>query len=440
MNEIKADVRVDTGLVSRRIFFDPDVYQEELARIFAKCWLFLGHESQIPNPGDYVAGYMGEDPVITWRGEDGKIRVFLNSCRHRGMKVCRTDCGNAPRLQCSFHGWTYSTTGDLVGVPSLREGYRNELDRTQWGLLRAPKVASYGGLVFASWDEGAGSLDDYLGDLRWYLDVLIERQLGGLEFLPGQQRYALKANWKIAGENFAGDTYHLGHSHGSLFKLDVRQINPINPLAFGKGLVYNNVSFANGHGLTGLVTGGERYELDLKLAAELGPEVVEYVRECRHRLESRLSPKQAALHALAFGNVFPNFSLNDFSALRPIGIYLWHPRGPGALESWQWCAIDAQAPQVVKDICRIDFPRTQAVAGIAAQDDTENFEQVTEATRGVIGRQLDFNYQMNLGNDAAVAKEGYPGKFAPYVSETNQLGFYGRWAQLMGDGAQRPGT
>jgi dibenzofuran dioxygenase subunit alpha len=430
------DVRADLGLVSRRIFFDPLVYEDELAKVFAKCWLFLAHESQIPNAGDYVSNYMGEDPVIICRGADGKVRVFLNSCRHRGMKVCRADVGNAARFQCPFHGWTYSNTGDLVGVPFLRDGYRNELDKSKWGLHCVPKVASYGGLIFGCWDDNADSLDSYLGDLKWYLDVLLERQLGGLQFLPGQQRYSLKANWKIAGENFCGDTYHLHHSHASLFHLDVRQINPINPLAYGKGLAYHNVSFPQGHGLTGLVTGGERFELDLKLAKEMGPEIVEYVKECHQRLESRLSLGQAKLHALAFGNVFPNFSLNDFSALRPIGIYLWHPRGPGTLESWQWCAMDAQAPQAIKDICRIDFPRTQAVAGIAAQDDTENFEQVTEAARGLMGRKLDFNYQMNLGNVAAETKEGYPGKFAPYVSETNQLSFYSRWAQLMNGGAQ----
>jgi phenylpropionate dioxygenase-like ring-hydroxylating dioxygenase large terminal subunit len=209
-----ADVRVDRGLVSRRIFFDPDVYQEELAKVFGKCWLFLGHESQIPNPGDFVAGYMGEDPVIICRGDDRKIRVFLNSCRHRGMKVCRTDAGNARRFQCSFHGWTYSTSGDLIGVPFLRDAYRNELDRSKWGLHGVSKVSSYGGLIFGCWDENAESLETYLGDLRWYLDVLLERQLGGLQFLVGQQRYTIKANWKIAGENFTGDAYHLPHSHG----------------------------------------------------------------------------------------------------------------------------------------------------------------------------------------------------------------------------------
>ena len=431
MESMERFVDLKQGLVSRRIFFDQDIYRAELERIFARCWLFLGHESQIPEPGDFVTAYMGEDPVLVCRGSDGKVRAFLNSCRHRGMKVCRADRGNARQFTCSFHGWTYANTGELKGVPMERDAYGDRLDRSAWGLHAVPKLRIYGGMIFGNWDAGAGSLDTFLGDLRWYLDVMIERQIGGIEFVPGLQRYALKANWKIASENFAGDTYHLPYSHGSMFRLDIRQINPANPSFRNLEKRYHNVALDNGHGLTGIVFGGERYAVDLELAKSYGPEVVEYVEECQQRLLRAFPKHQADMYAPSFSNIFPNLSFNDFSALRPIGFYLWLPKGPCRLEAWNWCGIDRDAPKVIKDEARVDFTRIQAASGIAAQDDTENFEQVTEATRGVVGQQLDFNYQMNIGEEYRQAPNGCPGRFSPYISETNQLNFYAYWASLM---------
>ena len=418
------------GLISRGIFFDPQIYREELARVFAKAWLFMGHESQIPEPGDYFTNYMGEDPVIVWRDSGGKIRVFLNTCRHRGMRICRTDTGSARQFTCPFHGWTYSSEGKLVGVPFFEDGYFNDLDRDKWALFEVPRVQSYGGLLFANMDPACMRLDAFLGDLRWYLDVFLGRPLGGIEVLPGRQRYSCKTNWKIASENFAGDTYHLPYSHASLFRVDAPQLNPVS---YQNSPNLYSVTTAHGHGLCGVSAAGERYQADLQLAKELGAEAVEYVEETQRRLDERLSKLQAKVYTLAFGNIFPNFSFNNFSALRPFGFYLWHPKSPDAIEAWQWCGVDSQAPQAIKDICRLEFQRQQAATGIASQDDTENFEQVTEATRGVIGQSLVFNYQMGLGHEKKVKRpRRLPGEVGPYYSEQGQRNFYAYWADLMG--------
>ncbi|HXG36957.1 MAG TPA: Rieske 2Fe-2S domain-containing protein, partial [Dehalococcoidia bacterium] len=118
----------ERGLISRRAFIDREVYELELERIFARCWLFLAHESMIPNPGDFFSTYMGEDPVIVIRDSAGKINAFINSCRHRGMKVCRADQGNAASFTCSYHGWTYGNDGKLIGVPNFQDAYFEELD------------------------------------------------------------------------------------------------------------------------------------------------------------------------------------------------------------------------------------------------------------------------------------------------------------------------
>ena len=93
--DVKSLVDAEAGLISRRIFIEDGIYQEELERIFARCWLFLCHESQIPNPGDFMTTYMGEDPVIVVRDSSAKVNAFLNICPHRGNRLCRAENGNA---------------------------------------------------------------------------------------------------------------------------------------------------------------------------------------------------------------------------------------------------------------------------------------------------------------------------------------------------------
>jgi phenylpropionate dioxygenase-like ring-hydroxylating dioxygenase large terminal subunit len=117
--EIKSLIDPEAGLVNRRIFADREIYELERERLFSRCWLYLGHESEVPNPGDFVTVYMGEEPVILCRDLDGRLRAFLNLCRHRGNRVCRADRGNTKLFTCSYHGWTYSSDGKLAIVPIL---------------------------------------------------------------------------------------------------------------------------------------------------------------------------------------------------------------------------------------------------------------------------------------------------------------------------------
>src|SRR5438445_11289590 len=166
----------EKATVDRNIFSDEQIYQAELEHIFSRAWLFLAHESQIPNPGDFFLNYIGEDRVIVVRDKEAGVQVLLNTCRHRGNAVCRAEEGHATSFMCTYHGWTYDLKGALVGVPGFKDYYHEDLDREQWGLITAAKVESYHGFIFATLDPDAVSLAEYLGPVgRSGIDLLATR-------------------------------------------------------------------------------------------------------------------------------------------------------------------------------------------------------------------------------------------------------------------------
>ncbi len=429
-------VDLETGAVSRAIYSDDAIYQRELEQIFARCWLLIGHERQLPRPGDYLTSFMGEDPVIVWRDGDGRVHAYLNTCRHRGNRVCLYERGNAASLTCSYHGWSYDSSGTLIGVPFHNEAYFGELDRSGLGLIEAPRLQSYGGMIFASWDASAPSLDDYLGELRWYLDhvVRVAEDLGGFDVLA-VSRYETAGNWKIPAENFAGDHYHNATTHGSSYALGLRRAEFNGPqLPAGPF----EVALRPGHGLGGLVTGEEPYERDLASAAKLGPEAVDYIKERFARLRARQPGGGAIAYSFSHGNIFPNCALWGGSALRGNGIFSFHPRGPLKTEVRQLVLIPRAAPLSVREVAYAEMGRGGHFAsGLFEQDDANNFAQVTEATRTPIARRYPFHFGMGIRQEGEwPGQEGWdvrglPGLIGPRFSEHAQRRFYAYWQELI---------
>ena len=172
--EISGQTNLEEGVVDREVFVSEDIYQQEIETLFTRAWLFVGHESQIPNPGDFFTSRMGEESVILVRDKAGVIHVFLNSCRHRGMKVCRYDQGNTSLFTCPYHAWTYATDGKVRGIPQYQELYAGVLDREKWSLIEVPRMVNYKGTIWASWDENAPEFETYLGDAKVHLDQALD--------------------------------------------------------------------------------------------------------------------------------------------------------------------------------------------------------------------------------------------------------------------------
>ncbi len=427
--------------------FSPERYQEELDRVFRRSWLFVGHESLIPNRSDYFTSCMAEDPVIVQRDRGGTVRVYLNRCRHRGNRLAIYDRGNAPSFTCSYHAWCFSD-GKLVGVPLARDAYFNELDRSQLSLVEA-RTTVYGGLIFATWDDGGQSLDAYLGDARWWLDnFMIREELGGLEVIPGQQKYIVPVNWKLPAENFAGDYYHFARTHASvltaLSKTDDKRIAATGATAVkDDASPYFCVAANHGqgvaHGFTEVSSGPAPRAQELKIAERLGPEAVEWFHERERLLDEKLKNLGKRPYSFHAGNIFPNLGLIGIgSAFYGKGLILHHPRGPQKTECWVWCAVEKNAPPVVKKYQRFVLVQRQSAGGIVAPDDHENFERISETIASGVARHVPFNYEMatNHEEDSPMPADwagqaDWPGRIVPRVSEIVQRDFYRHWNDMM---------
>ena len=203
---------VTEGRVHRRFYLDPAIFELEMERVFGRAWLFVGHASQVPNPGDFFSTVLAREPVVMVRHEDGKVHVLYNRCGHRGAKVVNEPRGNVKRFRCMYHGWTYDTDGSLGGVP-LRDGF--PADAQLQGMVRLPAVDVYRGFVFARMTQDGPTLLEHLGDVRLALDEVADRSpVGEVEVTGSFHRYYFNGNWKHQAENLA-DQYHAPFSHES---------------------------------------------------------------------------------------------------------------------------------------------------------------------------------------------------------------------------------
>ncbi|MFJ6195066.1 aromatic ring-hydroxylating dioxygenase subunit alpha [Micromonospora sp. NPDC092111] len=197
--------------VDRRAYTDDDLAAREMTRIFDRCWLYVGHESEVPGPGSYVARDVGGRPVVMARGSDGVIRVFANSCPHRGALICSQPAGQARSFRCPYHDWTFSNQGDLVGVP-IPDGYGPGFRKADFGLAQH-RSDGYRGFVFVTFDpEQPRTLTEYLAGATEYLDLIDDQSEVGMEVIQGAQLHGARANWKLMMENSV-DIYHFRALH-----------------------------------------------------------------------------------------------------------------------------------------------------------------------------------------------------------------------------------
>lgn len=421
--EIRSLLKEDGTVQDRRIYWDEDVYKQELEMVFARSWLFLVHETAIPNPGDFVTTFMGQDRVIVARARDGKINAFLNTCSHRGNLVCAADSGNARSFVCNYHGWAYGLDGALVGVPLEKEAYYNDLDKSRWGMKKVAQVESYRGFVFGNFDPKAPSLTDYLAEMGWYLDSFMDVP-GGSQLLGPPIKVRVKANWKFFAENFIGDWYHVGWTHtaGSL------AVGGALGSVAGNTTVVPGFQFATnfGHGFNAAIMPDG--SVPSSHQREVKRRYDEWIKSREPVVAAKLGDWRSKIYnSIWDGTIFPNTSL-----LRGIDVWkVWQPRGPRELEIWTWGLVENDMPADLKQMIRKSMEHTFGSAGIFEGDDGENMEGCTWTSEGFITRQQQL--YIGMGRNMEHRHEDMPGTMSrehPFA-EIAHRNFLRHWSQMM---------
>jgi phenylpropionate dioxygenase-like ring-hydroxylating dioxygenase large terminal subunit len=436
LNDMEADL--EKGLVSLKVFNNREIYEAELRRVFARGWVFIGHDTELKKNGDYAQRYIGEDPFIFVRDQDGIIRVLFNSCRHRGVQVCRAEMGNATHFNCPYHGWLYKTSGELEAVPVRNQGYR-QLDLSQWGLLAAPHVTNYHGLIFANLDPEATPFEDYLGAYKWYLDLQLLLSPGGMEVIGEPQRWIIEANWKQGSENFTGDSSHTQAVHRSVMEVGLATAASAGAPGKAFGLHIHDI---DGHSIS------------TRVQPEGTNVFWDYPEELtKHFNADRLSKAQydfAARSMVHDGTIFPNFSYLQLGLTdtpeRPFGGFLtirvWQPKGPGQTEIWNWILAPKEASDAYKQRAYDIGMSSFSASGSFEQDDVTVWPGIQRSARTVFAEINDIkcNYQMGMpGMTDTEPLHDFPGPGHATASNAGEGGlrtFHKMWIRQMKAGAK----
>jgi p-cumate 2,3-dioxygenase alpha subunit len=362
--------------VNREALVSEEVLALEQRHIFDKCWIYVGHASEIPNIGDFKTRNVCGRPLIFNRDSSGQASVMLNVCSHRAALVCREPEGNALSFTCFYHGWSYNVDGDLDGVPGAGD-YPSNFDRCAHRLARPPRVESYRDFVFMSFNPDVMPLDEYLAGAKEYIDLVIDQSPSGqMEIIQGTQEYIVEANWKLLVENSIDD-YHLVSTHSTWLKylkdagVQMRKperghLLPAHGVAksLGNGhIVIDNVNFR-----------GRPVARWIPIYGEAARPEIERIRA---ELVARLGEERAARVADTNRNlvVFPNLVINDGSS---VTVRTFYPLGPERMLVRAWALGPQDETEVARAIRLDSFLTFYGPGGFATPDDVEALQAVQQ--------------------------------------------------------------
>jgi len=426
---------LESGRYPLEITNNSDLYRRELRRIFGRAWVYLGHESEVSEPGDYARRYIGEDPYILTCDENGEVHAFLDACKHRGAQFCTAESGNTSHFRCPYHGWTYKNDGTLQGMPHMGEAYQ-DLDQGEITLEEA-HLDTYQGLIFGRIANEGPSLEEYLGDFTWYLDVLFGTTKEGMVIVGEPHRWESDHDWKTSADNFSGDSYHVLTTHQAGLETENLSRGPWEELDDFPDASYLACT--------------DRHSMGYYLSEDTGT-FMGYPDEIADHLHPDLSEEQRELFSRSvfhFGTVFPNMSIIHGIQSGGWGgpwacIRKWNPRGPGKTETTSWWLVPKEFADDESFLA--DSHRgweSLSPGGAFESDDLTIWEGISESSGAVTHELRDTrgNMQQGMGamtdevetvddplhGPADVTTKGL------YFDERNSRTILGTWYDMMSD-------
>ena len=357
--------------VHRSAFVDKDIFEAERRLIFDKSWLFAGHVSEFPKPGDFITRHVGGRPLILVNSDDGQIRALLNTCRHRGNLVCREHKGSkAEVFRCFYHGWIFNTRGELKGIPG-EAAYSDAFDREALGLEPTPRMHNHRGCIFVSYDPDIESFEDFMGEALKIFDNTLDQ--GDMEFTEGVFKYSMRANWKLLVENSL-DGYHAAHTHERFFTHFMPTMGladaGIAKTASGPAPVSTDTRpLGNGHTTIIYPDPNGRKAPGYEFRKKYAPDEFKAYEEL---LAKRHGPEKARMIENGSGNylIFPNLLVIDgWHVFRT-----FYPSSPDYMEITGWGAMPKEDGPTLRKARLEWYLGFQGPGGFATPDDVEALE------------------------------------------------------------------
>lgn len=352
--------------VSRHAFVDAGVLEREQRAIFDKCWLYLGHESEVPKPGDFLTRTVAGRRLIFVRGKDNVVRALLNTCPHRGAMVCREKQGSGTMFRCFYHSWTFDLAGGLIVRPGDECYAEGSNENGEHDLVPAPRLEAYRGLYFVNYDHGAVDLPTYLGGAKEFIDLVMDQVPDevGMEIVGGTQEYGFKANWKLLAENSV-DGYHGQPTHASYFEY-VMSTNG----GLGDTVVKISKPHDLGNGHAVVEYGAPWGRPVAKAVPSWGEEGEKHAAGLRNELVQRLGRERGERIAYTNRNmvIFPNLVINDIMA---ITVRTFEPVGPGQMRVNAWSLAPKNEQPEARKRRLYNYLEFLGPGGFATPDDCE---------------------------------------------------------------------